>query len=127
TFRSLPENWFSLATVFSLIPSKLTATTTLQITGAYEDPNRLVEYRNATEMSPATVYPTDLVMDLLPPAAELQVGVQYTPTSKLTFRATVYNALAEHTYQPDAFYDYEPHLEYLGNPYPSFRAYLAGI
>jgi outer membrane receptor protein involved in Fe transport len=127
TFRSLPENWFSLATVFSLVPSKMTLTTTLQVTGSYEDPNRLVEYRNATEMSPATVYPTDLVMDLLPPAAELQVGLQYTPTSKLTFRATVYNALAEHTYQPDAFYDYEPHLEYLGNPYPSFRAYLAGI
>jgi hypothetical protein len=114
--------------VFSLIPSKLTATTTLQIFGAYEDPNRLVEYRNQTEMTPPViVQPTDLVMDELPPAAELQLGLQYTPTSKLTFRATVYNALAEHTYQPDAFYDYEPHLEYLGNPYPSFRAYLAGI
>jgi hypothetical protein len=70
---------------------------------------------------------TDLVMDLLPPAAELTCGLQYTPTSKLTFRATVYNAIAEHTYQPDAFYDFEPHLEYLPSPYPSFRAYLAGI
>lgn len=133
TFRSLPENWFSLATVFSLVPSKLTFTSTLKVVGAYEDPNRLVEYRNSSigadgnVMNPVNVLPTDLVMDLLPPAAELTLGLQYTPTPKLTFRATVYNALAEHTYQPDAFYDYEPHLEYLGNPYPSFRAYLAGI
>src|SRR4029079_1117326 len=43
--RSLPENWFSLAGVWSLIGSKLTATTTFRITGAAEDPNRLVEYR----------------------------------------------------------------------------------
>jgi outer membrane receptor protein involved in Fe transport len=127
TFKGLPENWFSLATVFSLIPSKLSATTTLKVVGAYEDPNRLVEYRNATETMPVTVAPTDLVMDYLPPAAELTLGLQYQPTSKLTFRATVYNALSEHTYQPDAFFDYEPHLEYLPNPYPSFRAYLAGI
>ena len=128
TFRSLPENWFSLATVFSLLPSKLTFTSTLKVVGAYEDPNRLVEYRNLTATSmPVNVAATDLVMDLLPPAAELTCGLQYTPTSKLTFRATVYNAIAEHTYQPDAFYDFEPHLEYLPNPYPSFRAYLAGI
>jgi outer membrane receptor protein involved in Fe transport len=133
TFRSLPENWFSLATVFSLVPSKLSFTSTLKVVGAYEDPNRLVEYRNATlgpdgnVMNQVNVLATDLVMDRLPPAAELQIGLQYMPTSKLTFRATIYNALAEHTYQPDAFYDYEPHLEYLPNPYPSFRAYLAGI
>lgn len=126
-FRSLPENWFSLATVFSLIPSKLTATTTLKVVGSYEDPNRLVEYRNATMDTPITTAPTDLVMDLLPPAAELTFGLMYMPTSKLTFRATVYNAINEHTYQPDAFYDYEPHLEYLPNPYPSFRAYLSGV
>jgi outer membrane receptor protein involved in Fe transport len=127
-FRSLPENWFSLASVFSLIPGKLSATSTLKVVGSYEDPNRLVEYRNLTAMGPpAIVQPTDLVMDWLPPAAELQVGLMYQPTSKLTFKATVYNALAEHTYQPDVFYDYEPHLEYLPNPYPSFRAYLAGI
>ncbi len=131
--RALPENWFSLATVFSLVPSKLTFTSTLKIVGSMEDPNRLVEYRNATlgadgnVMNPVTVNATDLVMDLLPPAAEMTFGLQYTPTNKLTFRATVYNALNEHTYQPDAFYDYEPHLEYLGNPYPSFRAYLSGM
>ena len=95
-----------------------------------EDPDRLGEYRNAS-ISPdgminqVIVQPTDLVMDLLPPAAELTIGMQYSPTSKLSVRATIYNAIDEHSYQPDAFFDYEPHLEYLPNPYPRFRAYLS--
>jgi len=33
--------------------------------------------------------------------------------------------LFSHTYQPDVFFDYEPHLEYLPNPYEGFRAYLS--
>ncbi|HEY0195905.1 MAG TPA: TonB-dependent receptor [Kofleriaceae bacterium] len=132
--RSLPENWFSLAGVWSLIGNQLTGTTTLRVTGAAEDPNRLVEYRGSsyvdtpvagTLMSPVTVLATDLVMDRIPPIADLSIGLQYTPTPKLAIRATVYNALFSHAYQPDVFYDYEPHLEYLPNPYEGFRAYLS--
>ena len=130
--RYIPENWFSLATVFSLVSNKLTATTTLKVMGAAEDANRLVEYRNSTlngsdVMNPVTVAATDLVMDRLPPIAELSAGLQYTPTPKLAFRATVYNAINQHSYQPDVFFDYEPHLEYLPNPYESFRAYLSAM
>jgi outer membrane receptor protein involved in Fe transport len=148
--RSLPENWFSLAGVWSLLGNKLTATTTFKVTGAAEDPNRLVEYRgsayctagNSTPgapgfvagcegaepgkvSAPVTVAATDLVMDRLPPIAELSLGVQYMPTAKLAIRATAYNALFSHAYQPDVFFDYEPHLEYLPNPYEGFRAYLS--
>jgi len=138
--RSLPENWFSLAGVWSLIGSQLTATTTLKITGAAEDPNRLVEYRGSTYTTmcatgdpacklgavndPIGVLATDLVLDRLPPMADLSLGVQYAPTPKLTIRASAYNALFSHAYQPDVFFDYEPHLEYLPNPYEGFRAYL---
>ena len=121
-----PENWFNLATVFSLITGKLTATSNLKVAGAFEDPNRLVEYRglpqDATGVSVAS---TDLVLDRLPPTAELTVGLSFTPTPKLIFEATVYNALYGHNYQPDVFSDYEPHLEYLPNPYEGFRAYLS--
>jgi hypothetical protein len=46
--RSLPENWFSLAGVWSLFGSKITATTMFKITGAAETPNRLVEHRGNT-------------------------------------------------------------------------------
>jgi len=138
--RALPENWFSLAGVWSLLGNRWTATTTLRVTGAAEDPNRLVEYRNATirECTPGdatckvgqvgtavTALATDLVMDRLPPTADLSVGMQYSPTPKLAIRAIAYNALFAHTYQPDVFYDYEPHLEYLPNPYEGFRAYLS--
>jgi len=132
--RSLPENSFSLAGVWSLIGTKLTATTTLKVTGAAEDPNRLVEYRGiayatipkpGTVMGQVPVLATDLVMDRLPPMADLSFGITYAPTPKLAIRASAYNALGAHAYQPDAFYDYEPHLEYLPNPYEGFRAYLS--
>jgi outer membrane receptor protein involved in Fe transport len=138
--RALPENWFSLAGVWSLIGSQLTATTTFKVTGAAEDPNRLVEYRGSTysvcapgdttckpgqALNQVAVLATDLVLDRLPPTADLSFGLQYSPTPKLAIRATAYNALFGHTYQPDVFFDYEPHLEYLPNPYEGFRAYLS--
>jgi outer membrane receptor protein involved in Fe transport len=123
--RSLPENWFSLAGVWSLIGNRLTATSTLKVTGAAEDPNRLVEYRGATATAPVTVFATDLVMDRLPPTADLSLGLSYAPTPKLAIRVAAYNALFGHTYQPDVYFDYEPHLEYLPNPYEGFRAYLS--
>jgi outer membrane receptor protein involved in Fe transport len=126
--RSLPEHWFDLATVFELVPGKLSATTNLKVAGAAEDPNRLVDYRGLTPTSmPVTVMPTDLVLDRLPPIAELSLGVTWQPRPKLAVRATVYDALAGHYYQPDAFFDYEPHLEYLPNPYEGFRAYLSAL
>ncbi|MBA2544270.1 MAG: TonB-dependent receptor [Deltaproteobacteria bacterium] len=130
--RNLPEHWFDLATVFSLIPSKLTATTRLKVTGAAEDPNRLVEYRDLGldamgEPQSIAVTATDLVLDRLPPQAELSLGLAYSPSKRLTLRATVYNALLQHAYQPDVFGDYEPHLEYLPNPQPGFRAYASAL
>jgi outer membrane receptor protein involved in Fe transport len=131
--RALPEHWFDLATVFSL-GKNLSATTRLKVTGAAEDPNRLVEYRDSS-YDPATGLPmnaravlaTDLVLDRLPPTAELSLGLSYTPTPRLTLRATAYNVFAGHYYQPDPFFDYEPHLEYLPNPYEGFRAYLSAL
>ncbi|MFT3696233.1 MAG: TonB-dependent receptor [Kofleriaceae bacterium] len=131
--RNLPENWFNIATVWNLVTNKLTATTNLKIAGAAEDPNRLVEYRNlgydamGNPTGTVSVAATDLVLDRLPPIAELTLGLSYTPTPKLAIRATVYNALFGHYYQPDAFFDYEPHLEYIPNPYEGFRAYLSAM
>jgi len=129
--RSLPENWFDLATVFALT-SRLTATTRLKITGAAEDPNRLVEYRGLSldamgEPQAISVAATDLVLDRIPPIAELSVGLAFAPTKHLTLKGSAYNVLGSHAYQPDVFFDYEPHLEYLPNPYAGFRAYLSAL
>ena len=129
--RSLPEHWFNFATVFQLVSDKLVGTTNLKVVGAAEDANRLVEYRDTMydaeghPVNPVVVNPTDLVVDRIPPIAELSFGVTWTPVEKLLVRATVYNALFSHHYQPDVFFDYEPHLEYLPNPYEGFRAYLS--
>jgi len=126
--RSLPEHWFNLSTVFQLVAGKLSATTNLKIVGASEDPNRLVEYRGLTPTSmPVTVAPTDLALDRLPPIADLSLGLMWTPRPKIALRATVYDTLFGHYYQPDAFFDYEPHLEYLPNPYEGFRAYVSAL
>jgi len=131
--RNLPEHWFNLATVFSLVGEKLSATTNLKVTGAAEDANRLVEYRGSTfdamgeVQSPVTVLASDMVMDRLPPVAELTLGLAYQPTPKLLVRATVYNALVGHYYYSDVFFDYEPHLEYLPNPAEGFRAYVSAL
>ncbi|MBS1122226.1 MAG: TonB-dependent receptor, partial [Deltaproteobacteria bacterium] len=129
---SLPEHWFDIATVFTLVTDKLSATSRLKVTGAAEDPNRLVEYRGLTTDAAGipqstSVAATDLVLDRLPPIAELSLGVQYTPLRKLAVRVTAYNALVSHAYQPDSFSDYEPHLEYVPNPYEGFRAYLSAV
>lgn len=131
--RNLPEHWFELATVFALVSDKLSATTRLRVTGAAEDANRLVEYRDigvTPEGEPTTtrsVAATDLVLDRLPPVAELSLGMQYMPTKSLAVRLTAYNALVSHAYVADAIGDYEPHLEYLPNPYEGFRAYLSAM
>jgi outer membrane receptor protein involved in Fe transport len=131
--KGLPENWFNLATVWTLVANHLTATTNLKVAGAAEDPNRLVEYRGlgydamGNPTGTVTSAATDLVLDRLPPIAELSIGVQWMPIAKMSIRATVYDALVEHAYQPDVFFDYEPHLEYLPNPYEGFRAYLSAL
>ncbi|HUJ59200.1 MAG TPA: TonB-dependent receptor [Kofleriaceae bacterium] len=130
---ALPQNWFNLATVFSLIPGQLTATTNLKVTGSSVDPNRLVEYRNSSidgmgnVVNPVIVAATDLTLDRLPPIAELSFGMTWTPSPRFSLRATVYDALFGHYYQPDVYFDYEPHLEYLPNPYEGFRAYLSAL
>jgi hypothetical protein len=46
---------------------------------------------------------------------------------RLSVRVVAYNALVSHSYQPDVFFDYEPHLEYLPNPYEGFRAYASVV
>jgi len=119
--------------VWNLSTGKLTATTNLKVTGAAEDPNRLVDYRDSTYgaggsvPNPVTVAATDLVLDRLPPIAELSLGMTWTPRPRLAIRATLYDALAGHYYQPDVFFDYEPHLEYLPNPYEGMRAYVSAL
>jgi outer membrane receptor protein involved in Fe transport len=148
--KSLPEHMFHLAGVFNLVDDKLSVSTDLRVIGAIEDPNRLVDYRGYREApagymaggvpinegtiidpmgnpAPAGVRTaaSDLVMDRLPPAADLSLGVTYTPTEKLVVRGSVFNAFNARYYQSDVFYSYEPRLEFLPNPWEDWRAYVS--
>ncbi|MBK9034402.1 MAG: TonB-dependent receptor [Myxococcales bacterium] len=150
--KSLPEHMFHLAGVWSLLSDKLSLTTDLRVIGAIEDPNRLIEYRGYHEAGPGEVdpstgmpilegtivnpqggvsptgirsAPSDLVLDRLPPAADLSLGLTYMASRKLIVRGTVFNAFNARYYQPDVFSDYEPRLEFLPNPWEDWRAYLS--
>lgn len=138
--RSMPEHWFNLAGVFNLIDGTLLATTNLRVLGAMEDPDRLVEYRDYAydergriinistgRLEALPVFPHEMVLDRLPPGADLTVGLAYTGISGLRLSATAYNAFNARYYQPDAFFDYEPRLEFLPNPYEDFRFVIDAV
>lgn len=146
-FRAMPEHWFNLLASFNVIDDKLHFMTNMRVLGAMEDANRIVEHRNihyctAPEIADMqcmegeiinpedpnqayiTTLPTDLVLDRIPPTAELSLGFSWFPTEKLEVTGSVFNALNGRFYQPDAFFNYEPRLEFLPNPYEDFRAYV---
>lgn len=141
--KSLPEHMFHLTGVWNLIDDTLALTTDLRVVGAIEDPNRIIEYRGYRETTAADPLPvgtivdgdgmpglvrsepSHLVLDRLPPAADLTVGVTFTPMRSVTVRGSVFNAFNARYYQPDIFFDYEPRLEFLPNPWEDWRAYLS--
>ncbi len=138
--KSFPNHMFHLGSVFNVIDDRLSMFTNLRVVGAMEDPNRLVEHRDTRysdmpipgtvvngfgQSFPHRVNPTDLVLDRLPPAADLSLGFTLVPMEKLLIRGTVFNAFNARYYQPDAFYDYEPRLEILPNPWEDWRAYIS--
>jgi hypothetical protein len=133
-FRDNPEHWFNVGAVFSLIPRTLDFSTTLRVWGAFEDPGLRVDARDLA-YDPVTgwaslsvpgqiipVLPTQAVLDRIPPAGELQLGLRYRALKdRLTIQATTYNTLNSRHYYTDSFQDYEPRNEYLPNPYEDFR------
>jgi outer membrane receptor protein involved in Fe transport len=137
-FRSLPEHWFNVGAVFNLIPGMLEASGTMRIYGAFEDPNVRVEARDLTYddlgqpygegVGQRTVQAYEQVLDRIPASGELEVGIRWLfPKLHTVIQATAYNALNAHRFQPDGFFDYEPRLEFLPNPYEDFRFFASAI
>jgi outer membrane receptor protein involved in Fe transport len=139
--RTLPEHWFNLSGVFALAPDKLVASTRLRVLGAMEDANKLVEHRDVAYDDLGRVVdaqtgmpvqldndPHELVFDRLPPSADLTVGLTMPSLGwisdqldKVSLSAYAYNAFDARYYQPDAFGDLAPRLEFLPNPAADFR------
>ena len=139
--RTLPEHWFNLSGVFAIVADRLVASTRLRVLGAMEDANKLVEHRDLAYDDLGRIVdvgtgqpvqlendPHELVFDRLPPSADLTVGLTLPglgwisePLEKVSVAAFAYNALDARYYQPDAFGDLAPRLEFLPNPAPEFR------
>jgi outer membrane receptor protein involved in Fe transport len=68
-----------------------------------------------------TIQPHEMVLDRLPPSADVTLGLQYATTERLRLSAFAYNAFNNRYYQSDTFFDYEPRLEFLPNPANDFR------
>jgi outer membrane receptor protein involved in Fe transport len=134
--RNAPNHWFNLGAVFNLVDDKLTATSTLRVLGAMQDPNRIVDHRGFTydELGRVidpdgmarnlSVTPTEVTLDRLPPSADIMFGITYMPWPAFSLEASVFNAFNARYYQPDVFMSYEPRFEYLPNPYEDVRGYL---
>ncbi len=145
SFYSMPEHWFNVAGVATMVPDKFQVIGLLKIYGAMEDPNRRVEARDLQfepmygsadpgqcygcpgVATPQTVIvePYELVVDRLPPAAELQIGFRWFPTEKLQVQATAYNTFNNKHYSLDAFNDWAPRLEILPHEYEAFRFFAS--
>ena len=122
--RNIPNHWFSLGAVFNLIKDVLDVNANLNVMGGYEDVNR---YRTDTFSQPLNGQPsslaryTDLTFDQLTPVALLQLGVRVRLWQEhIAISGQIYNALNQHYYQPDIFYDQAPTIEMRPTPAPGF-------
>jgi hypothetical protein len=70
-----------------------------------------------------TVQAYETVMDRLPPAAELQVGLDWHATPRLDLQVTAYNALNDERWTYDNADDLEPRLEITPSQFEAFRVY----
>jgi hypothetical protein len=134
---NLPENWFNVGAVISIIPKHLELSANLRILGAFEDPNRRVDARDlsydtlghASASDPTQtqiVGANEVVLDRIPPSGELQVGLRFlTLKDRLQIQATAYNSFNAQNYQPDGFSDYQPRLEIQPIPYEKFRFFTS--
>jgi len=135
-FVSEPNNWFNVSAVNALT-GRLELATVLRVYGAFEDPNRRVEARNLA-INPVTgspdlstgnvaVYPYEMVIDRMPPAAELQMGMRWRVTDKLLVQGTVYNAFNNHRPAYDNANDLEARIEITPARFEGFRFFTSAI
>jgi hypothetical protein len=137
-FHSIPNHWFNLGAVHELVPDRLELATVLRVYGAFEDPNRRVEARPLA-VDPMTgssapgdrsesvaVQPYETVIDRVPPAAELQVGLRWHARDDAwELQGTLYNAFNNERYAYDNSDDLEPRLEIVPSTFEGFRFFVS--
>ncbi|MBN2724599.1 MAG: TonB-dependent receptor plug domain-containing protein [Deltaproteobacteria bacterium] len=91
--RSIPNQYFSLASVFRL-SRKMDLITSLRVIGAYEDPNRVTDDNNSSKAS-------WVAYELVPSAALLSAGLRYKTSlagHKAEFSFMTYNLMDTRSY-----------------------------
>jgi outer membrane receptor protein involved in Fe transport len=121
--RNMPQQWFSLGWVLSIIPGWLEQNGTLLVLGGYDDPNRIRGLTRADGSSIATF--SDLTFDRLPPQAILNLGVRAKfLKNRLWTSFNLYNALNQRYFYPDPFYDLAPTVEVSPTPAPGWSFFF---
>lgn len=123
--RATPNNWAVVAGSFNLVRHLLDVNASFSLFGAYEDPNRYPA-ANGSPIAATTAGPANIAFDRLSPVAMLQLGVRVRfLDDRLQASAQVYNALNQHFYWADNFYDLTPTLENTPNPGPGFNCFAS--
>jgi outer membrane receptor protein involved in Fe transport len=121
--RNMPQQWFTLGWVLSLIPGWLEQNGTLLVIGGYDDPNRL---RTLTLADGTSIAPySDLTFDKLPPQAILNLGARVKfLKNRLWSSINFYNVLNQRYFFPDPFYDLAPTVEISPTPAPGWSFFF---
>ncbi len=118
-FRALPTYWLSIGAVFSLIQNRLDVNANLLVTGALDDPNRVVD-PSVTSTLPGVreAYNVDLAFDRVAPVALLQLGLRARNLlgGHVELAGNCYNVLDQRFHYQDAFYELSPRLEQVSIP-----------
>jgi outer membrane receptor protein involved in Fe transport len=138
-YLGTPHHWFRLSAVHRLA-RPLELATVLRVYGAFQDANRRIEARGLTRdpvngsadlanpQQTVTVAPTEMVIDRMPPAAELQIGVRWWPgfvsDRRLELQATAHNALGNLRPSYDNF-NLEPRFEIGPTQFEGFRLFVS--
>jgi outer membrane receptor protein involved in Fe transport len=135
--KGVPEHWFNVGGVVSVVRDKLELNGNVRVLGAFEDPNIRADVRGlaydpvtgqaaiSDPMQSTIVQTTELTLDRVPPSAELQLGVRWQVMKGVMLAATASNVFNSRHYQPETFYEFEPRNEFLPNPYEDFRFFAS--
>ncbi len=129
-WKSLPHNWVTANAIVGVLRKYLDVNVGVLVAASHEDPNRIPD-QTAPSILPGVqdAQTTNLALDRIGSLAILQLGVRARNLfgGKVEIAANLYNALDQHYYTQDNFYELAPRLEMLPNPGDRIRFFAEMI